>query len=496
MRLDNWFTAIVTNLADPLNAGRVQIRCYEYHTTDEGDLPDVDLPWALPLLPITSAASSGTGVSATGLLVGSWVFGFFRDVDNQDPVIIGSIPGVQALNGQGIPDTAVSVSIGTSATSGYVTGVPLGSEAPMSALGDVVPDTTTYTGSTSGGNITEDHAGKIRSQPLDARLKSVISRALTGTGLNWYSTSGGQPPAPGGPRTGSTRHDNGRASDGDFKDISGRTLNADNLTDRRRIANALSRLKAAGILGVGWDSATTGKGHYMGSQRFHLDIARPGTWGHTHSSNSAAEWVLTALKTQATLGVEGDYDEEISPISDSTPSTDTTNTPAPVKSNSSLANKFVSVARGEIGKNNGEKYGAANGGFSRWDAEFIGWCLKEAGIPETELPSDTAQTQGYTNWVKGPGKKYLQVCGDDTFEPGDIVINASSMAIISVGCVNRQSGVHNFIQGDVSKPSGGRAPTNNTGSSSDNTNNGVYEYRTAGNNMSSWSTVLRWNEGT
>ena len=495
MRLDNWFTAIVTNLADPLNAGRVQIRCYEYHTTDEGDLPDVDLPWAMPLLPITSAASNGTGASATGLLVGSWVFGFFRDVDNQDPVIIGSIPGVQALNGQGIPDTAVSVSIGSSTTSQYVTNVPLSSEAQMSALGDVVPDTTTYTGSTSGGNITEDHAGKIRSQPLDARLRSVISRALTGTGLNWYSTSGGQPPFPGGPRTGSTRHDNGRASDGDFKDITGRTLNADNLTDRARIANALSRLKAAGILGVGWDSAKTGKGHYMGSQRFHLDIADPGVWGSSHTRSTAAKWVLDALNTSSTLGGEGDYDEEISPISDSTQSTDTATT-TPVKSNSSLANKFVSVARGEIGKNNAAKYGASNDGFDRWDTEFIGWCLKEAGIPKEELPSDMTQRQGYLNWINGRGKKYFQLCGDDTFEPGDIVINASSMAIISVGCINRQSGVHNFIQGDVPKPSAGRSPTNSVGPSSDNTNGGVYEYKINGNNMSSWGTVLRWNEGT
>jgi hypothetical protein len=146
MRLDNWFTAIVTNLADPLNAGRVQIRCYEYHTTDEGDLPDVDLPWALPLLPVTSASSGGTGTSATGLLVGSWVFGFFRDVDNQDPVIIGSIPGVEALNGQGIPDTATSSSIGIAATSLYSSGAPIGGPADTSTLD---PDIPTISGATN-----------------------------------------------------------------------------------------------------------------------------------------------------------------------------------------------------------------------------------------------------------------------------------------------------------------------------------------------------------
>jgi hypothetical protein len=45
------------------------------------------------MMPITSASMSGIGESATGLLRGSWVVGFFRDGPNaQDPVIMGSIP--------------------------------------------------------------------------------------------------------------------------------------------------------------------------------------------------------------------------------------------------------------------------------------------------------------------------------------------------------------------------------------------------------------------
>jgi hypothetical protein len=96
MKIDNWFTAIVVDLADPLQAGRAKIRCYEYHEIGENsELKDADLPWAMPVMPLTSASSGGVGTSATGLKEGSWVLGFFRDTDLQDPIIIGSIPSIQ-----------------------------------------------------------------------------------------------------------------------------------------------------------------------------------------------------------------------------------------------------------------------------------------------------------------------------------------------------------------------------------------------------------------
>jgi len=96
MKIEHWFTAIVENIADPLNAGRVQIRCFDYHEQNNIILPSEKLPWATPLMPITSANLGGIGSSPTGLQVGSWVFGFFRDVDQQDPVIINNIGGIVA----------------------------------------------------------------------------------------------------------------------------------------------------------------------------------------------------------------------------------------------------------------------------------------------------------------------------------------------------------------------------------------------------------------
>ena len=89
-----WFTGVVEDRQDPLQAGRVRVRLLGHHTSDKTILPTEDLPWALVMLPVTASGVSGIGNSATGLLEGSWVFGFFRDNSrNQEPIILGSLPG-------------------------------------------------------------------------------------------------------------------------------------------------------------------------------------------------------------------------------------------------------------------------------------------------------------------------------------------------------------------------------------------------------------------
>lgn len=157
-----------------------------------------------------------------------------------------------------------------------------------------------------GGKITERHNG-TRNMPLSPGLKSAISTALAGSGLDWVSHSGGQPSS--GPnRVGSHRHDNGNGSDGEFVESgSGRVLSGDNPQDRQKIAAVLPKLKSAGVQGFGWDSSTTGSGNYMGPTRFHLDIAGPaGVWGSSKSSNTAARWVVSALGGVNQGNVQGD----------------------------------------------------------------------------------------------------------------------------------------------------------------------------------------------
>jgi len=88
-----WFTGVVEDIYDPQEMGRVRVRCFGYHTDDKAQIPTEDLPWALVMLPVTSASMSGIGQSATGILQGSWVIGFFRDGPSaQDPIVMGTIP--------------------------------------------------------------------------------------------------------------------------------------------------------------------------------------------------------------------------------------------------------------------------------------------------------------------------------------------------------------------------------------------------------------------
>jgi hypothetical protein len=89
-----WFIGVVEDRQDPTKTGRLRVRALGHHTHDLTLLPTADLPWASVMLPTTASGISGIGNSATGLLEGSWVFGFFRDgLRRQEMVILGSLPG-------------------------------------------------------------------------------------------------------------------------------------------------------------------------------------------------------------------------------------------------------------------------------------------------------------------------------------------------------------------------------------------------------------------
>lgn len=182
-----------------------------------------------------------------------------------------------------------------------------------------VANPSTPSTSYGGGKITENHNG-VRRLPLSSALKTAIANGLAGSGLDWRSFSGGQPPS--GPnRVGSHRHDNGNGSDGEFVESgTGRTLNADNPQDRQKIAGVLAKLKANGVKGFGWDSSSTGAGHYMGSSRFHLDVAGPpGVWGSSKRSNTAASWIITAIGGTPQGEVVGDIDDGVDGVENMPP---------------------------------------------------------------------------------------------------------------------------------------------------------------------------------
>jgi type VI secretion system secreted protein VgrG len=87
-----WFVGVVENRNDPLGAGRCQVRIFGDHTSDKEELPTADLPWAIPMLPITSASISGKGSAPVGPVEGTWVVGWYLDgADKQMPMMVGTV---------------------------------------------------------------------------------------------------------------------------------------------------------------------------------------------------------------------------------------------------------------------------------------------------------------------------------------------------------------------------------------------------------------------
>jgi hypothetical protein len=109
---------VVENRNDPERLGRCKVRIFGYHPEDIGDLPTDDLPWAIPMTPITSASSSGVGTAPVGPLEGTWVIGFFLDgEDRQQPLMVGTINGKPSIDSslpikEDIPPNALKDSSG------------------------------------------------------------------------------------------------------------------------------------------------------------------------------------------------------------------------------------------------------------------------------------------------------------------------------------------------------------------------------------------------
>lgn len=91
-----WFFGVVEDRDDPLKLGRVRLRINTVHNTENAQkLPTKNLPWAIPLVPVTSASQKQVGLAPVGPMVGTTVFGFFMDgVEAQMPVYLGTLFGI------------------------------------------------------------------------------------------------------------------------------------------------------------------------------------------------------------------------------------------------------------------------------------------------------------------------------------------------------------------------------------------------------------------
>jgi len=133
-----WWVGVVEDRKDPEKLGRCRVRIYGYHTDDVALLPREDLPWAIPMQPITSAGTSGVGSTPLGPVEGSWVFGWFLDnEENQQPIMMGTLAGKNEKNPNADKKTAekdlagnnlLTTSSGSAITDGSGNTIRTGSE--------------------------------------------------------------------------------------------------------------------------------------------------------------------------------------------------------------------------------------------------------------------------------------------------------------------------------------------------------------------------------
>ena len=89
----NYFYGIVEDRNDPLKIGRVRVRVHGVHTDNKSLIASPDLPWSHVIMPVTNAGLGGFGIQHS-LVEGTTVFGFWRDEDMQDFVVMGVQQGI------------------------------------------------------------------------------------------------------------------------------------------------------------------------------------------------------------------------------------------------------------------------------------------------------------------------------------------------------------------------------------------------------------------
>lgn len=103
----------VVNVMDPFKQGRVQVRVFGLHD-NEAMIPDADLPWAQPKVPLTHGASlRGISSSPVGVVPGSIVDGYFADSERSILIADGTLPSAGSTKTGQIIDGSYAINPGT-----------------------------------------------------------------------------------------------------------------------------------------------------------------------------------------------------------------------------------------------------------------------------------------------------------------------------------------------------------------------------------------------
>jgi predicted chitinase len=152
-----FFMAIVESRNDPLKLGRVQIRIFGVHSEILEDVPTESLPWAIPLMPATSASLSGIGHSGTQYIEGTMVIVFFMDgASRQQPMIMGSMHGIP------INKDPLSSVVDTNAAE-----IINNLNSSSTQTSSVQPTTSNTLIDSSGTPVTDSSGAPVVSNPID-----------------------------------------------------------------------------------------------------------------------------------------------------------------------------------------------------------------------------------------------------------------------------------------------------------------------------------------
>jgi hypothetical protein len=157
----SWFVGVVEDRNDPAQLGRVRVRVLGRHSEDLTQVKTTDLPWAHVMHPVTDPSMQGLGHTPSFLTQGSWVVGFFRDTEAQQPVIMGTLPG--------IPDSEANPASGFND--------PRGKDSPQKGF-QFKPKHGPYPGNIthSGHDIGESDTSRLARGRASESHQSLISR--------------------------------------------------------------------------------------------------------------------------------------------------------------------------------------------------------------------------------------------------------------------------------------------------------------------------------
>lgn len=90
--MGEFYLGVVEDRNDPKKLGRVRVRVLGAHSDDRKSLVPIEsLPWSFVMQP---ANSSTSGAPLSQLVEGTWVVVMYMDKNMQDPLVVGSIPGI------------------------------------------------------------------------------------------------------------------------------------------------------------------------------------------------------------------------------------------------------------------------------------------------------------------------------------------------------------------------------------------------------------------